>query len=163
MKINFSQKTLSGYLDQLSNKESVPGGGSVAALTGALGVGLICMVANYSIGRKVNSAALNRRFSSILAKAQVIRQRLLELSSLDSQAYLQLTAARSLDKKAQQRASKEARAVPLEVCKLCYKALDLIPDLVAQGNPYLVSDAEVAVELLDAAFNGAMVMVRVNS
>ena len=121
------------------------------------------MVANYSIGRKANTAAMNKRFETILKKSEVIRKRLLELASLDSEAYLQLCAARSLDKKAQKSASKVARAVPLEICKLCYQALDLTPFLVAQGNPYLLSDVEVSVELLTAGFNGAIVMVRINS
>ena len=163
MKIQFSNKTLTEYLNQLSSKESVPGGGSAAALSAALGAGLVSMVAHYSIGRKANTAAMNRKFEAILKKSEIIRKRLLELASLDSEAYLQLCAARSLDKKAQKSASKAARMVPLEICKLCYQALDLTPFLVAQGNPYLLSDVEVSVELLTAGFNGDLVMVRINS
>ncbi len=163
MKVNFSNKTLEGYLNQLSSKEPVPGGGSAAALTAALGAGLVSMVANYSIGRKANTPAINKKFNEILKKSEVIRKRLLELSSLDSEAYLQVCAARTLDKKAQKRASNFARTVPLEICKLCYKALDLTPFLVGKGNPYLLSDVEVSVELLTAGFNGALVMVRINS
>jgi formiminotetrahydrofolate cyclodeaminase len=163
MKINFSSKTLESYLNQLASKESVPGGGSAAGLTAALGAGLICMVTQYSIGRKVNTPAIDQRFKSILKQAEIIRKRLLELASLDSEAYLELCAVRNLDKVAQKKASKRARAVPLEICKLCYKAIDLVPFLAAKGNPYLVSDVEVAVELLHAGFNGALVMVRINS
>lgn len=163
MKVQFSNKTLSEYIKQLSSKEPVPGGGSAAAVTAALGAGLISMVANYSIGRKNNTEALNKKFAAILEKSEVIHKRLLELSSLDSEAYLQLRASWTLDKKAQRKASKAARAVPLEICKLCYKAMDLAPFLVAQGNPHLLSDVEVAVELLTAGFNGALVMVKVNS
>ncbi len=163
MKINFSNKTLSAYLNQLSSKESVPGGGSAAGLTAALGVGLVSMVANYSIGRKTNTPASDKKFKTILQQSESIRKRLLELTSLDSEAYLELCAARSLDKKAQKRASKRARSVPLEICKLSYKALSLTPFLVSHGNPYLMSDVQVAIELLEAGFNGAMVMVRINS
>lgn len=163
MKINFTNKTLNEYLLQLSSKESVPGGGSAAGLTAALGAGLVSMVTNYSIGRKANTAAMNKKFQSILKQSEAIRLRLLELASLDSEAYLELTAARNADKTTQKKASKKARAVPLEICKLCYKALDLTPYLVSHGNPHLMSDVQVAVELLEAGFNGAMVMVRVNS
>jgi formiminotetrahydrofolate cyclodeaminase len=163
MKVQFSNKTLNEYLNQLSSKEPVPGGGSAAAVTAALGAGLVAMVANYSIGRKDNTTALNKKFESTLKKSAVIRRRLLELASLDSEAYLQLRDSWTKDKKSQKMASKAARAVPLEICKLCYKALDLTPLLVAQGNPHLLSDVEVAVELLTAGFNGALVMVRVNS
>ena len=163
MTINFKDKTLQEYLDQLSRREPVPGGGSAAALTGAMGVGLISMVTNYSIGRKANTKAVDRLLAKILAQSEPIRLRLLELTSLDSEAYLKVATARTLDKKAQRQAAKEAKAVPQEVCKLCYKALQLTPYLVHKGNPYLVSDVEVAVELLLSAFNGARVMVRINS
>ncbi len=163
MNIDFSKKTLEQYINQLSSKEPVPGGGSAAGLTAALGAGLVSMVANYSIGRKANTPAIEKKLKAILTQSEAIRKRLLELSSLDSEAYLQVVAARTLDKSSQKKASKQARAVPLEICKLCYKALDLTPFLVANGNPYLMSDVQVAVELLEAGFNGAMVMVRVNS
>src|ERR1700684_649054 len=98
MAINFKDKTLQEYLDQLSRREPVPGGGSAAALTAAMGGGLISMVTNYSIGRTSNSKTVEKRLSQILVKSEPIRLRLLELTSLDSEAYLQVTAARSLDK-----------------------------------------------------------------
>ena len=163
MTINFKDKTLQEYLGQLSRREPVPGGGSAAALTAAMAAGLISMVANYSIGRKANTKAVEKRLAKILAQSEPIRLRLLELTSLDSKAYLKVSAARLLDKKAQTQAAKEARAVPQEVCKLCYKALQLTPYLVQNGSPYLLSDVEVAIELLMAAFNGARIMVRINS
>ncbi|MEI7998794.1 MAG: cyclodeaminase/cyclohydrolase family protein [Candidatus Omnitrophota bacterium] len=163
MKIHFANKTLEEYLNQLSSKEPVPGGGSAAAVTAAMGAGLVSMVANYSIGRKANTKAIDKKLSSILKASEVIRKRLLVLASLDSEAYLQVCAARTLDQKVQRKASSEARAVPLEICKLCYKALELTPFLVSKGNPYLLSDVQVSLELLMAGFNGALVMVRINS
>lgn len=163
MAVNFKDKSLAEYLDQLSRREPVPGGGSAAALTAAMGVGLISMVTNFSIGRKANTPAVEKRLAKILAQSEPMRLRLLELTSLDSDAYLKVSAARQLDKKAQKLAAKEARAVPQEVCKLCYKAIGLAPYLVERGNPWLLSDVEVAIELLMAAFNSAKVMVRINS
>ena len=126
-------------------------------------MGLISMVTNYSIGRKSNTSAINKQLAKILAQSEPIRLRLLELTSLDSEAYLKVSAARSLDKNMQVKAAKEAKSIPLEVCKLCYKALQLTPYLAEKGNPYLISDVEVALELLMSAFNGARVMVRINS
>jgi len=164
MTINFRNKTLQEYLDQLSRREPVPGGGSAAALTGALAAGLISMVANYSLGRKTNTKAVQHRLVKILKSSEAIRRRLLELTSLDSQAYLSMCAAtRSLDKKAQRRSAQQALAVPREICKLCHKAILLTPFLAEKGNPHLLSDVEVAIELLTAAFSGARIMVRVNS
>ena len=163
MTINFKDKTLQEYLDQLSRREPVPGGGSAAALTAALGLGLICMVTNYSIGRKSNTKAVDKRLAGILTQSESIRLRLLELTSIDSEAYLKVFAARLLDKKAQRQAARAARKVPLEICKLCYKAVQLTPYLSQRGNSYLLSDVQVALELLFAAFNGAKIMVRANS
>ena len=163
MTINFKNKTLQEYLDRLSRREPVPGGGSAAALSAAMGVGLISMVTRYSIGHRANTKAVEKRLGKILAQSELIRLRLLELASLDSEAYLKASAARSLDKRAQRQAAKEARAVPQEVCKLCFKAVHLTPYLVEEGNPYLLSDVEVALELLLSAFKGAGVMVRINS
>jgi methenyltetrahydrofolate cyclohydrolase len=162
MAVNFKNKTLSAYLNQLSKKEPVPGGGSAAALTASLGAGLVSMVTNYSMGRKNNTRATEQRLAKILKTSEGIRQRCLELTSLDSEAYLKIVAARKLDPKAQRKASKEAAAIGKEVCKLCYQAMELTPFLVSNGNPYLVSDIEVAVELLEAAFKSSMVMVRIN-
>ena len=116
MTINFKKKTLQEYLDQLSRREPVPGGGSTAALTAAMAVGLISMATNYSIGRKANTKAVEQRLSQLLLKSESLRSRFLELTSLDSQAYLKVSAARSLDKKAQKQALKEAKAVSLEIC-----------------------------------------------
>ena len=163
MTINFKEKTLQEYLDQLSRREPVPGGGSAAALTAAMAVGLISMVTNYSIGRKSNTKAVDQRLTRILSQSEPIRLRLLELTSLDSEAYLKVSAARSLDKKAQRKAAKEAKAVPQEVCKLCFKAIQLTPYLADKGNPHLLSDVEVALELLLSAFYAARIMVRINS
>ena len=163
MTINFKNKTLQEYLDQLSGRQPVPGGGSAAALTGAMAAGLISMAVSYSLGRKTNSKTVERRLSKILKDSEHIRRRLLELVSLDSEAYLSLCAARTLDKRAQKRAAKQALAVPQEVCKLCYKAVLLTPTLAQDGNPHLLSDVEVALELLMSAFNSARIMVRVNA
>ena len=163
MSINFKNRTLQEYLDQMARREPVPGGGSAAALTGAMGVALISMVTNYSLGRKANTKAIEKRLTGILKQSEPMRLRLLELASLDSEAYLKVSAARSLDKKAQRKAASQARAVPQEVCQLCQKAVGLTPYLVEKGNLYLFSDIEVALELLLSAFNAARVMVRINS
>lgn len=160
--INFSKKTLQQYLDQLASREPVPGGGSAAALTAALGVGLVSMVARYSLGRKSNTTAIESRLSKILKLSEDIRRRLLMLTTIDSLAYMNIVNARKADVRAQKKASREAAAVGREVSKLCYKALELTPYLVEKGNPYLVSDIEVAIELLLAGFNASMVMVRIN-
>ena len=160
--VNFKHVTLSAYLEQMSSREPVPGGGSAAALTAALGAGLISMVTRFSIGRKANTQAVEKRLANILRTSEAMRKRLLVLTTLDSQAYLKIVAARNLDARARKKAARGAAAVGKEVCRLCYKAVDLTSFLAAKGNPHLMSDIEVALELLKAAFNASMVMVQVN-
>jgi formiminotetrahydrofolate cyclodeaminase len=157
----FKDHTLSEYLDRLSAREPVPGGGSAAALSSALGAGLIAMVTQYSLG-KGKSAAVEGKLNKILAKAADIRSQLLEMVDEDAKAYLDVVAARKLDKNAQKKAAKKALEVPRLICRLSYQAVELTPFLVEKGNPYLMSDVEVALELLLAGYHSALVMVKAN-
>lgn len=157
----YAHLTISRYLDRLAARDPVPGGGSAAALTGALGAALISMVANYSLGRK-HSEEVERRIKEILRENEKIRKRLLILVDLDAKAYLGVVKTRRAAPKIKQKALSKARLVPLEVCRLCHQAVMLTPFLVEKGNPHLVSDIKVALELLLAAFRSAMVNVEVN-
>ena len=157
----FKDHTLEEYLDRLSAREPVPGGGSAAALSSALGVGLIIMVTRYSLG-KGKSAAIDAKFNKIIIKAEDIRSRLLTLVDEDAEAYLGIVVARKLDKKAQSAASRKAVQVPRMICRLSYQAVELTPFIVENGNPYLMSDVEVALELLLAGYHSALVMVKAN-
>ena len=163
MSVDFSRKTLTQYLDQLASREPVPGGGSAGAVSAALGAALISMVTRYSIGRKTNTKALDKQLTKLLEKSEALRQRFLQLAAEDSKAYLEVVAARTQDSKAKRRAATRAAAVPKEICRLCYKAVELTPFLVAKGNPYLLSDVEVAIELLMAGFNASAVMIKANA
>jgi len=137
-----------------------PGGGSAAAYTAALGVALLSMVANYSLGKA--SKDVDRKLRKILKENDKVRRRLLELVDLDAQAYLKVVKTRKAAPAIRQKAFRQARAVPVEVSRLCYQVVRQAPFLVAKGNKYLLSDVEVAVEFLLAAFHAAMINVRVN-
>ena len=155
----YKNQTLKGYLDVLSKRTPVPGGGSTAALTGALGVSLISMVARYSLG-KGKPAKIEANFKRIVKESNSFKKRFLELVDLDAEAYLNVVKAKNASKKIRQKALAKARAVPLEVTKLCYRAVVLTPDLVKDGNKYLMSDVEVALELILAAFNSALALLK---
>ena len=157
----FKDHTLKEYLDQLAARAPVPGGGSAAALSSALGAGLISMVTQYSLG-KGKPKAVELRLQKVLAKSEKIRERLLALVDRDAQAYLGVVAARKADAKSQIKAARKAAAVPREICILSYQAVALTPVLVEHGNPYLMSDVEVALELLLAGYHSAIVMVKAN-
>lgn len=157
----FKDHTLEEYLNRLSAREPVPGGGSAAALSSALGAGLIAMVTRYSLG-KGKPLAVETKLQKIVERSDAIRQSLLELVDLDAEAYLGVVAARKLDAKAQKAASKKAAQVPKLICQLSYEAVELTPFVVENGNPFLMSDIEVALELLLAGYHSALVMVKAN-
>jgi len=157
----YKYHTLKEYLDVLSKKSPVPGGGSAAALTAATGAALISMVANYSKG-KSQSKVIENRIEKILQKSEAIRGRLLDMVDLDAQAYLGVVKARGESVRVKKLAFKKAAQVPGEVCKLCYQAIQLTPYLVEKGNPHLISDVQAAVEMLLAAFSAAKINVDIN-
>ncbi len=157
----YKNQTLSKYLDCLSSKDPVPGGGSAAALVAATGTSLVSMVARYSLGRKQPKAVENR-IKSILLRSEKMRKRLLVLVDLDAKVYLKVVQTRKADEKKKVRALKEAQKVPLEVARLSKVAINLTPFLVKKGNPYLLSDIKCAVEMLLSAFKSAMANVEAN-
>ena len=157
----FRNYSLSEYSRVLSLKVPAPGGGSAAAATAALGAALLSMVANYSLGKNT-SRANEQKIKASLKASEQLRKRFLMLVDLDAQAYLNLVKARKASPAKRAAARRRAAEVPLEVCKLCYKAVQLSPALVRYGNKYLVSDVKVALELLLAAFNAARINVEIN-
>lgn len=157
----FRNYSLSEYTRALSLKVPAPGGGSAAALIGAVGAALLSMVANYSLEKDSSSQAA-KKIKDILKQTERLRKRLLELVDLDAQAYLRVARSRQASPQKKRAAVKAARQVPQEVCRLCYKAVQLSPDLVRYGNKYLLSDVEVALEALQAAFNSAKINVEIN-
>lgn len=149
--------TLDQYLGVLAKKEPTPGGGSAAAMTAAMGAALLAMVTRYSIG-KDHPVSVDNKLKRHLAKAEDLRKRLTELVDLDAQAYQQVVKARG-QSAAQRRAAERAAAkVPKEVGRLCFQAVQLAPYLVEKGNKYLLSDVEIAVEMLKSAYNAALVL-----
>lgn len=157
----YKNHTLQEYLKVLSQKTPTPGGGSTAALSGALGSALLCMVARYSLSRG-KPKTVEQKISGVLRQCTTIQNALLDLVDLDAQAYLAVVKARKLNAKAKQAALKKARQVPLKVCRLCFQAVAVAPYLVEHGNKYLLSDVEVALDMLQAAYSGAMANVRAN-
>ena len=158
----FKTHTLEQYLNVLSQRQPVPGGGSAGALTGALGAALISMVAQYSLGRN-SSKKVEQKILKVLRESEKIRKRLLELVDLDAEAYLKVVKARKGSLKQKKAALKHAREIPQELCRLSYKAVNLLPQLVKKGNPYLQSDLEIALEMLWAAYASGKINIKVNS
>jgi formiminotetrahydrofolate cyclodeaminase len=159
--LSYKNQAISVYLNQLASRNPVPGGGSAAALVGALGAALISMAAQYSLG-KGKSKKAKAKIKSVFQQSEKLRERLLKLVDWDAEAYLKVVQTRQAAPYIKQAALKKARGVPWETCRLCYRAIQLTPDLVKSGNPHLLSDVKVAVEMLSAAFSSAMFTVEAN-
>ncbi|MEA2374912.1 MAG: methenyltetrahydrofolate cyclohydrolase [Thermoleophilaceae bacterium] len=156
---------------QLAAKQPTPGGGSAAALAGALGAGLVSMVCNYTVGRD-KFADVEYELQGVLARSEALRAELEQAVEDDIAAYGGYGQASALpkDTEEQQRARAEAlqaalrdsTSVPLAVAERCAELLELAVQAAELGNPFLISDAAVGAELAAAALNSAALNVRLN-
>jgi len=159
--------TLDAWIDELAGGAPVPGGGSAAALAGALAAALVAMVARLTIGRKAYAAA-EQRMRQVLAEAEALRGQLRRLVDDDAAAYAKVSAAYKLakDDPRRRRAVDEALVgaaeVPLVVARGANRLIALARDVEANGNRNASSDAGVAAALARAALEGAVENVRVN-
>lgn len=155
----FHYHTINDYLNVLAKREPVPGGGSAAALSGACGAALISMVTRYSLGRD-HSKVVENRLKKNLQLSENIRKRFTQLVDLDAKAYLKIVKVRKGAVADKKKAQKEAASVPKEVGRLCQKAITLTPFLVKNGNPYLIADVEIAVEMLYSAYHSSKILIK---
>ena len=163
--------TIIGFVDELASDSPAPGGGSVAALVGALGAGLASMVANLTHGRKAYMAH-NETMDALAVRAQELKARLVRLIDLDTEAFDRVMAAFGLPKKsdeekaareaAVQAATKEAASVPFEVLSLMPEVARLAKSAAELGNTNLTPDAGVAGLSAALAARGAAYNVMVN-
>lgn len=166
-----TRKTLESFLDELASSSPAPGGGSVAALAGALGAGLVAMVCGLTIGKK-KYADVEADMKKTLKGAEELRRQFTALVDRDTEAFNKVMEAYALPKEtdpqkalraaAVREATKEATLVPLEVMKHCIDGLALAQIVAAQGNVNSVSDAGVAALMLHAACESAALNVKIN-
>ncbi|HMK39511.1 MAG TPA: cyclodeaminase/cyclohydrolase family protein [Bacteroidota bacterium] len=166
-----SKRTLAAFLDDLASSSPAPGGGSVAALAGALGSALTAMVCNLTIGKK-KYAGVEEEMKKILHQAEEMRALFTALIDKDTEAFNKVMEAFGLPKDTEpqkalrsaaiREATKEATNVPLEVMKHCIDALALAQQVAASGNVNSISDAGVSAYMLHAAVEGAALNVRIN-
>jgi formiminotetrahydrofolate cyclodeaminase len=150
----YIKKSLKSYLNDLAAKKPTPGGGSAAALTGALGAGLLSMVANFTIG-KDKFKEVEEEMKKILSSTEKLRKKLLELVDLDVIKYKQVCRARGKTKGELTKALKEAREVTKQIQDCSKDALKLSSTLIKKGNINLISDVKAAQILLKASINSA--------
>lgn len=167
----FTEKTINQFLDELASKAPVPGGGSAAALGGALAAALLSMVCNLTIGKK-GYEDVESDMKALLSESEALRARFPLLLERDTQVYSQVMDAYRLPKDTpEQKAAKEkamqtalvaAAEVPLEIAAGCARVVELAMTAAQKGNKWAVSDAGVAVVLAEAAMRGALLNVEIN-
>ncbi len=164
--------TLSEFADETASESPAPGGGSIAAYIGALGVSLATMVANLSSHKKGWDDRWEE-FSNWAEKGQYYKDELTKLVDADTTAFNKIMAAFGLPKstdeekttrkQAIQDATKFAIDIPFKVMELSYDSMTLIKAMAEIGNPNSVSDAGVGALCARSAVMGAFMNVRINA
>src|SRR6266705_978758 len=159
------------FCNETLSDSPAPGGGSVAALMGALGASLGGMVANLSAGKRGWDDKLEY-FSDWAVKAQQVKDELLSLVDEDTAAFNKVMDAFALPKespeekaarsRAIEEATKYAAEVPLKVMETASKSYELLSEMADKGNPASISDVGVGTLATRACIEGAALNVRIN-
>ena len=164
--------TLTDFADETASESPAPGGGSIAAYVGSLGISLGTMVANLSSHKKGWDDKWEE-FSNWAEKGQLYKDELLRLVDADTKAFNQIMSAMNLPKgsdeekttrkKAINDATKLAIEIPFKVMQVSYDSMEVIKAMAEAGNPNSVSDAGVGALCTRSAVIGAFMNVRINA
>lgn len=163
--------TIENFTEKLAEGTPFPGGGSVAALCGALAAALSSMVSNLTYGREKFKHAWEA-MGRIRGEAEALSRHFLDLVDDDAATYQEVMAAYRLNKETEeekevrlaavQQAIRKATLVPLETLRAAEKVMRTAKAALERGNPNTLTDAGAAVHLARAAAAIAMANVRIN-
>lgn len=169
--MTYCEQRITDFLDALASAEPVPGGGSGAALGGALAAALVSMVCNLTLGKKGYEAA-QEAMADVLARSEALRAELAQLLEADTQVYSRVMAAYRLPRKAvEEKAAREeaiqaalieASEAPLTIAARCAEVVELALPVAELGNRWAVSDAGVGALLAEACMQAALLNVAIN-
>jgi glutamate formiminotransferase/formiminotetrahydrofolate cyclodeaminase len=164
--------TVSDFSDETASESPAPGGGSVAALAGAMGASLATMVANLS-SHKRGWDDRWEYFSQWAEQGQQLKNKLIHLIDEDTRSFHRIMDAfklpsqsdeeKKIRKQAVQKATIYATQIPFEVMQTSFQSLDLIEAMVNQGMKSSVSDVGVAALCVQTAVHGAYLNVKINA
>ena len=164
--------SLKEFLDETASESPAPGGGSISAYVGALGVALGTMVANLSSHKKGWDERW-KEFSEWAEKGKMIQNSLLNLVDEDTAAFNRILEAYSLPKKSEeekkirhqvvQDATKNAILIPFSVMEKAFSGFELIKVMAEKGNPNSITDAGVGALAIRACIRGAFLNVKINA
>lgn len=162
------EKSCQEFVNILSAKEPVPGGGGAAALTGALSIALGSMVGEYTLGKK-KYAHVEEEIRYLLERAETLRKKFLELVEEDAKGFEPLSQAYAMPaddpKRGQvmEEATKNALVAPLKMLESCGEAIELIRQFQLKGTVMLLSDAGCGAALCRGAMQAAAMNIFVNT
>ncbi|MEG0774315.1 cyclodeaminase/cyclohydrolase family protein [Clostridium sp.] len=166
------EKSSTDFIQELSSKSPVPGGGGASAYVGALGMALGSMVGNLTLGKK-KYKDVEEDIYKLLKKSEIIIENLKILVDKDAEVFYPLSQAYGLpqtteeEKNAKdtvlQQALVAASLVPLEIAKNCLEAINLHEEYAQKGTRIAISDVGVGVVFCKAALQGAKLNVLINT
>ena len=159
------------FIRDLGSSAPAPGGGSVAAMNGAMAAALIEMVANLTIGN-AKYEAVHEEMKAIQKEVSQDKEDFVHYINKDSAAFMELMGAFKLPKETDeekvfrkaeiQRTTKQAALVPYEIGKLAYTLLPLTETVIVKGNTNAITDGMIAVINARAAVKSAFLNVKIN-
>lgn len=168
----FTDSTCTDFIVEVASKAPVPGGGSVAALVGALGAALGNMVASLTVGKK-KYAAVEEEMQEMIVEIREIQKHLIELVQKDINTFEPLSKLYGVhpqtDKEkraheiAMEKALYEACLIPMDIIRECGRAIELSQEFATKGNRIAVSDAASSAVLCKAAMQAASLNVYINT
>lgn len=166
------EKKICEYLEVLSSKAPVPGGGGASALAGALGNALGQMVVNLTVGKK-KYAEVEEEMQEYLERLKTMQQEFLHLSDRDAEVFAPLaecyllSSATPEEKEHKETVMEEklldASLVPVEIMEKALELLEILDVLADKGSRMAVSDVGVAVQFTRTALLGAVMNVYINT
>lgn len=166
-----AQQSVQSFLDELQSNSPAPGGGSVAALNGAIAAALVGMVANLTLGKK-KYADVAPEMETIAKKMDELKNVFIAFIDKDANSFNGVIAAFKMPKESDEDKAKrteaiqagyrEAIAVPLAVAKSAAELFDVIENVLDKGNSQAASDALVAAISTRTAIISALLNVEIN-
>ncbi len=170
--MSFTTYTCEDFVDILSTKAPVPGGGGASALVGALGTALGNMVGSLTVGKK-KYADVEADIIALKEKADALQKDFLQLVEEDAKVFEPLSKAYGMPKDTEEEKAEKARvmeivlkdacSVPMEIMRKCCEAIDIIEEFAAKGSVIALSDAGVGAAFCKAALYGASLNVFINT
>lgn len=163
---------LTDFVDEVSRETPAPGGGSIAALSGALGAALSSMVANLTANKRGSDPETDKILNEAADKCQEIKNTLVKAIDDDTNAFNDYMTARRLPNKtaeekkvreeAMQKGLKQAVRVPLSTAQLSYQAIEIAQTVAKYGNPNSITDVGVGAQSAYTGVLGGIYNVLIN-